>query len=756
LSIDAQLIEIEDRRELVDQQVVTLKQQLEKAASASSKKSPELTRTQAILSSLETERASLDASIVQLTVLLPASFERGSSRSSSRPASTASSPQPTKRRGSKASSSSASVSPLKTRDDSDPAAAAAAAPGAAAGAAAPGAAGDVQDLSIGELESRIESNEKLNDAVLQQIDSVLENLGKKVRETEKVRMRAVMAALTAENMKCDLDLRNCRRVLKQKLERQAVLTASEDDLKSSDKKTKKITFADDQPHKRDSGSSKGVVQVHRKKSTSALGKKSDGAKLDVQMMESKEEKKNAKSAPQQRGGASTGTVLMQQDASGQLSPAMVAEIERLRDAIKETPNDATLHHTLGFSLVRVANDTEGGIAAFKAALAIQPKLVAARVDLGLAYYKLEQWQAAVDEYRQALDVEPDNCNALINLGNAQRQLGQTRDAVKQYERVLEMQPKNATAALNLGNAHQTLGDFDAANRMYERVLEIAPSNVYARTKLAEQALEQGKFDAAREHAEKAMARDAKNARALAVLGAVLEHEGKLDESLAQFKAAHAADASNATVCASIGAVLGQQGNASEAVVFLKKAVATAPHDAKLLNQLGQWQLKSGAADDARATFADAVKCGVAELDAAKKHGGSDASLAVKSMRALLANIHSNYGHVLDESDDCVGAQAQYEASLALVNSAATLNKLGACFASQKLMAEAVEQFMAALALAPDEPTVHYNLAAAHAAQGALTEALRHAQTAVLHDENFEAAKTMVAVLLEHQAKSKKK
>jgi tetratricopeptide (TPR) repeat protein len=754
LSIDSQLIEIEDRRELVDQQVVTLKQQLEKATSASSKKSPEVTRTQAILSSLETERASLDASIVQLTVLLPASFERGSSRSSSRPASTAASPQPTKRRGSKPASSSASVSPHKTRDDGD---AVAAAPDAGAATAARGGAGDVQDLSIGELESRIESSEKLNDAVLQQIDSVLENLGKKVRETEKVRMRAVMAALTAENMKCDLDLRNCRRVLKQKLERQAVLTASEDDLKSSDKKTKKITFADDQPNKRDSGSnSKGVVQVHRKKSSSALGKKSDGAKLDVQMMESKEEKKNAKSAPQQRGGASTGTVLMQQDASGQLSPAMVAEIERLRDAIKETPNDATLHHTLGFSLVRVANDTEGGIAAFKAALAIQPKLVAARVDLGLAYYKLEQWQAAIDEYRQALDVEPDNCNALINLGNAQRQLGQTRDAVKQYERVLEMQPKNATAALNLGNAHQTLGDFDAANRMYERVLEIAPSNVYARTKLAEQALEQGKFDAAREHAEKAMARDAKNARALAVLGAVLEHEGKLDESLAQFKAAHAADASNATVCASIGAVLGQQGNASEAVVFLKKAVATAPHDAKLLNQLGQWQLKSGAVDDARATFADAVKCGVAELDAAKKHGGNDASLAVKSMRALLANIHSNYGHVLDESDDCAGAQAQYEASLALVNSAATLNKLGACFASQKLMGEAVEQFMAALALAPDEPTVHYNLAAAHAAQGALTEALRHAQTAVLHDENFEAAKTMVAVLLEHQAKSKKK
>jgi tetratricopeptide (TPR) repeat protein len=464
-------------------------------------------------------------------------------------------------------------------------------------------------------------------------------------------------------------------------------------------------------------------------------------------MEAKEKKQKVHSA-------STGTVLMQQDATGALSPAMQAEIDRLREAIKATPDDASLHHTLGFSLMRVANDTEGGIEAFKAALAIQPKLIAARIDLGLAYYKLEKWERAAAEYREALASEPDNCIALVNLGNVQRQLGQTRESVTQYERVLELQPKNATAALNLGNAYQTLGEFDRANRMYERVLEIAPSNVYARTKLAEQALEQGKHDLAREHAEKATARDAKNARALAVLGAVLEHENKYDEALAQYKLAHAADATNATVCASIGAVMGQLGNAAEAAMFLKKAVQMSPDDAKLLNQLGQWHAKSGATDEARTVFADAVKRGTAELEQAKKVGGDDAP-AVKAARALLANIHSNFGHVLDEADDFAGAQKQYEASLALVKSAATLNKLGACFASQKQMSDAVEQFMAALALAPDEPTVHYNLAAAHAAQGALAEALRHAQTAVLHDENFEAAKTMVKVLQDHAAKKKK-
>jgi tetratricopeptide (TPR) repeat protein len=709
------------------------------------------------LHSLETERTSLDQRIGSLSEQLPAGFERGSSRSSSRPSSAKSSPQIARRAVGKsklgADDANGGDNGADSQDGAAPATAASSSSAAASSTAA-SAVVDPQDLTVDELEKRITETEALNDAVLKQIDSVLDNLGKKVRETEKARMRAVMAALTGENMRCDLDLRVCRRVLKNKTD--AIKSKAAKDAPTSpdaDGKKKPTSAAASPPTSKKDSKKDSLVKLHRKASY-AVAKKDkkdkssgDDDKLDVQLMEAKEKKQKVHSA-------STGTVLMQQDATGALSPAMQAEIDRLREAIKATPDDASLHHTLGFSLMRVANDTEGGIEAFKAALAIQPKLIAARIDLGLAYYKLEKWERAAAEYREALASEPDNCIALVNLGNVQRQLGQTRESVTQYERVLELQPKNATAALNLGNAYQTLGDFDRANRMYERVLEIAPSNVYARTKLAEQALEQGKHDLAREHAEKATARDAKNARALAVLGAVFESENKYDEALAQYKLAHAADATNATVCASIGAVMGQLGNAPEAAMFLKKAVQMSPDDAKLLNQLGQWHAKSGATDESRAVFAAAVKRGTAELEQAQKVGGDDAP-AVKAARALLANIHSNFGHVLDEADDFGGAQKQYEASLALVKSAATLNKLGACFASQKQMSDAVEQFMAALALAPDEPTVHYNLAAAHAAQGALAEALRHAQTAVLHDENFEAAKTMVKVLQDHAAKKKK-
>jgi regulator of replication initiation timing len=53
----------------------------------------------------------------------------------------------------------------------------------------------------------------LNGAVEKQIDSVLQNLSKKMKESEKQRIRAVMASLTAENMRLDLELRRCARML---------------------------------------------------------------------------------------------------------------------------------------------------------------------------------------------------------------------------------------------------------------------------------------------------------------------------------------------------------------------------------------------------------------------------------------------------------------------------------------------------------------------------------------------------------------
>jgi hypothetical protein len=65
-------------------------------------------------------------------------------------------------------------------------------------------------LSYEELDKKIAETEALNEAVGLQIDSVLQNLDKKgVSSTDKQRMRVIMAALTAENMRLDLLVNIC-------------------------------------------------------------------------------------------------------------------------------------------------------------------------------------------------------------------------------------------------------------------------------------------------------------------------------------------------------------------------------------------------------------------------------------------------------------------------------------------------------------------------------------------------------------------
>jgi tetratricopeptide (TPR) repeat protein len=85
--------------------------------------------------------------------------------------------------------------------------------------------------------------------------------------------------------------------------------------------------------------------------------------------------------------------------------------------------------------------------------------------------------------------------------------------------------------------------------------------------------------------------------------------------------------------------------------------------------------------------------------------------------ALLANIYSNLGHALDETEAYDDAIKAFHKSLEIEQNAGVMNKLGACLSSQNRLNEAIEQFMAALAIAPEDATVHYNIAAAYASHG---------------------------------------
>ena len=105
-----------------------------------------------------------------------------------------------------------------------------------------------------------------------------------------------------------------------------------------------------------------------------------------------------------------------------------------------------------------AGDLIGAIAAYQAALAIDPKRGDARSNLGAAYVRLGRFNDAIDQYKQALETAPNDPAIKFNLGLAYYKAAQISDAAPRLESVVTLAPDNQGAVLLLGDSLLQMGE----------------------------------------------------------------------------------------------------------------------------------------------------------------------------------------------------------------------------------------------------------------------------------------------------------
>jgi len=71
-------------------------------------------------------------------------------------------------------------------------------------------------------------------------------------------------------------------------------------------------------------------------------------------------------------------------------------------------------------------------------------------NLGLARFRLQEYELAERAFRQALARDPDDAVAHNHLGILERRKGRFEEALKSYQRAIEIDAKYARAHLNLG------------------------------------------------------------------------------------------------------------------------------------------------------------------------------------------------------------------------------------------------------------------------------------------------------------------
>jgi protein O-mannosyl-transferase len=111
----------------------------------------------------------------------------------------------------------------------------------------------------------------------------------------------------------------------------------------------------------------------------------------------------------------------------------------------------------------------------KRAIALDPKLQPAWVNLGLAYRQRQKFDSALYCYQKVLDQNPDEMKAVFAMANIYNDLGDMKKAVRMNMDVAKAHPELDTPFKNIGKYYMAKGDTASAVAFWEEAVRKSPS-----------------------------------------------------------------------------------------------------------------------------------------------------------------------------------------------------------------------------------------------------------------------------------------
>ncbi|GAB6190908.1 class I SAM-dependent DNA methyltransferase [Desulfocastanea catecholica] len=113
-----------------------------------------------------------------------------------------------------------------------------------------------------------------------------------------------------------------------------------------------------------------------------------------------------------------------------------------------------------------------------------PEAAMLRYNLGLVYYSLEDFTAALAEFAQALTCRPEDGDTLFNLALCQKKIGDSVAAIASYRRLLQAMPDHTDGWYNLAGCYRDTYDDAQAISCYRKVLALDNAYLPALNNLA--------------------------------------------------------------------------------------------------------------------------------------------------------------------------------------------------------------------------------------------------------------------------------
>jgi len=293
---------------------------------------------------------------------------------------------------------------------------------------------------------------------------------------------------------------------------------------------------------------------------------------------------------------------------------------------------------------------------FKKVLALDPSLVEAEVNLGLAYQSLFEYDSAVRHLAKALRERPNLLGPTVIVGMDYLKLGSPEKAVPYLQHALKLDPANRDARQALASCYLAQDDFRSAAEEFRQTaaldsdkseawfhlgheyLDLSASLAFRGARLYKESAWGHRFlgdllfqrnrweDAVKEY-QKALSAGPRQPGLHDSLGQTYLHAGKLDDAEKEFRLESQLDPSNELAWLGLASLQLVRGQASAALESLVKAWEISPEFLALQRSFPSIDLPAGSARDLASREQD-------EPESAVKHFLLAALYAAASETAL--------------------------------------------------------------------------------------------------------------------------
>lgn len=171
-------------------------------------------------------------------------------------------------------------------------------------------------------------------------------------------------------------------------------------------------------------------------------------------------------------------------------------VAQARAKVQANPNDANAHIELGDAYERQRNN-DAAFNAYDTAIKLDPRNPRAYVQAGELAANLRDYERAQKYFAMGHMATPDDLELLLSEGDLFVVLKRYDDARANYERALQLRPNTAQALWRLGTVDRYQGRLPDAARNYARALAIDPNLPEAHFGMGMLALGRGEYDEAR-------------------------------------------------------------------------------------------------------------------------------------------------------------------------------------------------------------------------------------------------------------------